>query len=91
MKKGMTDFRRMVKAAEQEALEVLVDIIDWLDGLEPQPTADIVPHYQSTLIPTNQGAAKKAMGLAVSYSHCLRTALESYPHPGLHVGGGKKR
>ena len=91
MKKSRTDFRKVVKTTEQETLEVFVDFFDWLDGRKPLSTADIVPRYQDTSIPTNQGAAKKAMGLAVSYSHGLRTALESYPHPGLHVGGGKKR
>ena len=28
----------MVKANEQRALEILVHLFDWLDGLEPQPT-----------------------------------------------------
>ena len=82
MKKRRTDFRRMVKAAEQETLEILVDLFDWLDGLEPQPTADIVPHH---LILTNQGVAKKVMGFAVSYPHCFHMAPETYPHPGLDV------
>jgi hypothetical protein len=30
--------RREVMAGEQSALEMLMDIFDWLDGLEPQPT-----------------------------------------------------
>jgi len=32
----MRDFRESVKGSEQDALEVLVDIFDWLDSLEPQ-------------------------------------------------------
>ena len=36
MKKRRSDFRRAVKAAEQETLGVLVDLFDWLNGLEPQ-------------------------------------------------------
>jgi hypothetical protein len=32
-----TDMRRDVKAAEQNALEILVELFDWLDGLKPQP------------------------------------------------------
>ena len=31
-------FREEVKASEQAALEMLVDLFDWLDRLEPQPT-----------------------------------------------------
>ena len=38
MKKESTDLRTMVKAGEQKALEVLVDLFDWLDGLDgPKP------------------------------------------------------
>jgi len=29
--------RRGVKAGEEQALEMLVDFFDWLDGLEPHP------------------------------------------------------
>ena len=59
----MTEFRKAVKAAEQETLGMLADLFDWLDRLEPQPTA----------------ATKKAVGSVVSNSLCLHTALESYP------------
>ena len=31
-------FREAVKASEQDALAMLVDLFDWLDRLEPQPT-----------------------------------------------------
>ena len=60
-----TDFRRAVKAAEQETLGVLVDLFDWLDRLEPQPTADVVSRYHNTLISASRAAAKKAMYSAV--------------------------
>ena len=79
MKKRRTDFRSAVKSAEEETLGVLVDLFDWLDRLEPQPTADVVSRYHNTLISTNQAATKKAMGPVVSNSPCLHTALESYP------------
>ena len=36
VKKGGTDLRKAVKAAEQDALIMLVDLFDWLDGLEGQ-------------------------------------------------------
>jgi hypothetical protein len=32
-----TDMCRDVKAGEQNALEMLVELFDWLDGLKPQP------------------------------------------------------
>ena len=66
MRTRRTEFRRAVKAAEQETLGVLVDLFDWLDGLEPQLTTDLVPRYHSTLISTNQTATKKAIGSVVS-------------------------
>jgi len=34
MKKGRMDLHKMVKADEQKALEMLVDLFDWLDGLD---------------------------------------------------------
>jgi hypothetical protein len=42
----MARFREMVKASEQNALEMLVDLFDWLDGLEPQPTTRIGSFYE---------------------------------------------
>ena len=38
--------REAVKRAEQKALQTLVDLFDWLDGLEPQPTTEIVTLYE---------------------------------------------
>ena len=46
MKKGTADLRNAVKAAEQNALEVLVDLFDWLDSVESQPTAEVVGNSQ---------------------------------------------
>ena len=34
--------KKLVKRAEQNALEMLVGLFDWLDGLEPQPTTEII-------------------------------------------------
>ncbi len=39
-------FREAVKASEKDALEMLVDLFDWLDGLEPQPTTRAVSFYE---------------------------------------------
>ena len=35
-----------MKASEQDALEMLVDLFDWLDGLESQPTTKSVSFYE---------------------------------------------
>ena len=45
-KKRKRETQKEVKNAEQRALEMLVDLFDWLDGLEPQPTTDIVALYR---------------------------------------------
>ena len=43
MKVGRTNLLIALKTGEENALEMLVDLFDWLDGLEPQPTMEIVP------------------------------------------------
>ena len=45
-KKGRKEMRKAVKRVEQTALETLVDLFDWLDGLEPQPTTEIMTLYK---------------------------------------------
>ena len=41
MKKRTPNLRAVVKAGEATALEMLVKLFDWLDGLDPQPTTEI--------------------------------------------------
>jgi myosin heavy subunit len=70
MKKVRTECHRAMKASEQKALEMLVDLFDWLDGLTPQPTTEIVSLYEksqaigakitNTLAQMDQASAKKA-------------------------------
>ena len=38
-----TEMREMLKSSEEEALEMLVNLFDWLDSLERQPTTKPVP------------------------------------------------
>ena len=45
-KKGRKEMQKAVKRAEEMALEMLVDLFDWLDGLEPQPRTEIVTLYE---------------------------------------------
>jgi len=46
MKKRRTQFREAVNVAERDALEMLVDLFDWLGGLEPQPRMTVAPLYK---------------------------------------------
>ena len=65
----LAEMRRAVQAGEERALEMLVDLFDWLDGLGPQPTTEIVYLYNlsqsieamitNTLAQMDQAAAKK--------------------------------
>ena len=67
-KKLMAEMRKHVIAGEQKALEMMVKLFDWLDGLEPQPTVEIVYLYDisqgieakitNTLAQVDQAAAK---------------------------------
>ena len=45
-KNAKTEMRKHVKDGEQKALEMMVKLFDWLDRLEPQPTAEIVHLYE---------------------------------------------
>ena len=68
--KTPTELRETVKHTEQKGLGMLVDLFDWLDGCEPQPTTEIVALYErsqaietkitNTLAQMDQAAAKMA-------------------------------
>ena len=68
-KKEIARLRKGVQECEEKALEMLVELFDWLDGLEPQPTKEIVELYNlsqkieanitDTLAQMDQAAAKK--------------------------------
>ena len=69
-RKKAKEMQKAVKSAEENALEMLVDLFDWLDGLEPQPTTEIIALYEKsqaieskitdTLAQMDQTAAKMA-------------------------------
>ena len=42
VKQWRTEMRKTVKTGEERALEMLVELFDWLDGLERQPTTETV-------------------------------------------------
>jgi hypothetical protein len=69
-KRARVEMRKAVRDGEQRALELmLVTLFDWLDGLQPQPTTEIVYLYDmsqtieamitNTLAQMEQAAAKK--------------------------------
>jgi len=69
-KKTLKKIKQSVELAEENALEMLVELLDWLDGLEPQPTTKIISSYEksqdieskitSTLAHMSQAAEKTA-------------------------------
>jgi len=70
---------------------MLVDLFDWLDGLEPQPMTEITPLYVKPQVMVvdaharmSQAVAKEANRPAVGGSTCevqaWRSNLESYHH-----------
>ena len=69
-KKTLKKIKQSVELAEENALEMLVELLDWLDGLEPQPTTKIISSYEKsqdiqskvtcTLAHTSQVAEKTA-------------------------------
>ena len=70
MKKAMSELLRAVKAGEQSALEMLVDLFDWLDGLEPQPTREIFPLYeepQHIVAPSGENSVVRYSRLSRKY------------------------
>jgi len=66
MNKVMSELLKAVKAGEQSVLEMLVDLFDWFDGLEPQSTAAI-----------HQKVSKEARNPPVSSLTCLYLAWRS--------------
>ena len=46
--KKAKEMQKAVKSAEENALEMLVELFDWLDGLEPQPTTEIIALYEKS-------------------------------------------
>lgn len=67
-KKILPQLRNEVKQGEKAALEMLVDFYDWLDGLQPQPTMEILYEKSQrieqqiidTLAQMEQATAKKS-------------------------------
>ena len=86
MKSGRAAFRKAVKGGEEDALETLVELFDWLDSLEPQPMMNIVSEGQknrSVIADTHTSMDQdivvgKAEVSAVSCPPCLHLMPKSY-------------
>ena len=92
VKKGRPDLRKAVKAGEENALEMMVDFFDWLDGLKPQPTTGIFPPIEvppkipnppievppKIPNPPTPRPVGKAKNSVVSLSPCLHLFLKRY-------------
>jgi len=88
------DMMRTVKEREQEALEILVELFNWMDGLEPQPATEITSLYEiyqniefKTMIILGQRVREVDIDRltialkrysVVSLSLCSHLALKSY-------------
>ena len=76
MKKTTVDLRKAVKASEQNAMGMVVELFDWLDGLEPQPTIGIFPLRGEIEGPTDQ-ADRSSVSLHLAHtSYFLLTLIK---------------
>ena len=88
MKKVEAEMCKAVKASEQNGLGMLIELFDWLDGLEPQPTT-VMPSIRGELQtaeekianaprPMGQVTANKekiSVSLHLGYTLCFQLAL----------------
>jgi len=96
-KKKLRDWRRLTLAGEQNALEVLVELFDWLDGLESQPTTEIFYFYNmsqsieamipNTLAQIDQAATKMAEidKLIIAYKSNSKVSSSSFSYLGFNL------
>src|SRR5258706_4482237 len=76
-KKTLKKIKQSVVLAEQNALEMLVELFDWLDGLEPQPTTEIIAtHNKSEDIEMKITRTLDQMGEAASKSVEIKRLME---------------
>ena len=79
-KRMRREMQKTVKGAEQTALGTLVDLFDWLDGLEPQSTTEIVSLYEkSHAIESKITATLAQMDQASSQMAEINKLMEELP------------
>ena len=59
-RKLANEMQKDMKNAEQRALEMLVNLFDWLDDLEPQPTTEILSLYKKSCAQMDQASTQMA-------------------------------
>jgi hypothetical protein len=72
MKNGNIDLRKMVKADEQKALEMLANLFDWLDGLDRPTTMEAVSLHERS----QNNVIKIIDALAHQMTELLRGVME---------------
>ncbi len=71
------EIKDSVKRAEENALETSVKLFDWLDGLEPQPTTEIIATYKkSEDIESRITSTLAQMGQAATTMAEIRNLME---------------
>jgi len=88
VKESRTELRKLVKAAEQDALERVEELFDWLEGLEPKPTTTIPPKARPAVkeakIPADVGVFSRFQNMirvkpkAPSSYNKLRTSVSNF-------------
>ena len=68
MKNRRTYLRDAVKSGEQNALQMLVEFFDWLDGLEPQATTEIVTRSEKREATSTNHPSPMSKDSTVSFS-----------------------
>ena len=80
----MSEMQKTVKDAEQNGLEVLVNLFDWLYGLEPQPTTKIIDRDEEFQMPkiTNHltQRVKGPLRKVKVFMDALIKVRQVYPH-----------
>jgi hypothetical protein len=63
---------RAVRAGEEKALEMLVDLFDWLDGLESHPTTRLVSQDHQKRGKGSLGTMERKFGALNTAEHALK-------------------
>ena len=73
------EIKELLKRAKQNALEMLVELFDWFDGLEPQPTTEIIALYgKSQNIESNINSTLAQLGQAAGKMAEIKNLMEGF-------------
>jgi len=71
MKEIKEDMRNAVISSEKKALGTLVELFDWLDGLEPQAIEGIIPSPLEPMVQVAANEDKNPVSLHLDYTFCF--------------------